>query len=100
MAPAMDTARASWVSQHAEMERQHHAAVIQLQQQLASTATKLEQECSLLAEATKRTSGLLADVEQRQAQLNNALDHVCLLVEEHDGALQETQAMRTDADAA
>ena len=90
MASAIDTARASWVSQRAELERQHHATVTQLQQQLASKATELEQERSFLAEATKRTSGLLADVDQRQAQLNDALDHVRLLAEERDGALHET----------
>ena len=100
MASTMDTVRASWVSQRTKFEQQHHAAVTQLQQQLASTATELEQERSLLAEATKCTYELLADVEQRQAQLDNALDHVHLLTEEHDGALQETQAMRADADAA
>ena len=100
MASAINTERALWASQCAELEHQHYVFVTRLQQQLASTATKLDQECSLLAEATKRTSGLLADVEQRQAQLNNALDHVHLLVEKRDGALQETQSMRTDADAA
>ena len=100
MVSAMDTDWALWVSQHTELERQHLTTMTQLQQQLASTTTELEQERSLLAEASKCTSGLLADVEQRQAQLNNALDHVHLLVEKRDGALQETQSMRTDADAA
>ena len=90
IASAMDTVQAPWVSQHAKLEQQHHAAVTQLQQQLASTVTKLEQNHCLLAEATKRTSGMLAGVEQCQTQLANALDHVCLLAEEHDVALQET----------